>query len=230
MVLKKWTIISLLITMLMMGTAGAVWAEDAGKNDLKVILGADGYGTLKLPLSNSFDVDLKYHEDALKTGVYYHLSDKIGIKAGARYDLDAEKTNAYGGIDFSIPFGDNLRIAGFYDSGFEGEKWDRYEAAVRIQMYEHHFLYAGVRGEEGKDATVYEYNEDKQPMLFLRGDFTWQWKQWEVALRPMLHIQGDFFHDYDLKYNVNKDTKLVFNVNSQYEQVAKYRLGFERKF
>ncbi len=218
------------MAMLMMGTAGAVWADDGKSNEVKALIGADGFGTLKMPLSDNLNVDLKYSDDALKTGLYYHLSDKIGIKAGARYDVDAEKTNAYGGLDFSIPFGDNLRIAGFYDSGFEGKNWNRYEAAVRIQMYDKHFLYAGVRGENGTDAPDYDYNEDHQPLLFLRGDFTWQWKQWEVSLRPILHIQGDFFHDYDLKYKLNEDTKLVFNVNSQYEQMAKYRVGFERKF
>ncbi len=229
--MKKLTLIGLFIAIaLLTGSGAALAADPVPQSSVSGLFGVDGYGNLDLNVGQNLNWDTNYQYDAVTTGLKYRIADKFGLKAGVRYDTDTKDYNGYGGIDFFIPFGTNLRLAGFYDAGYRGKDWTRYEAAVRIQMYPRVFLYAGVRGENGSDIIKYDYNEDNQPLLFLRGDMDWQWGKWELHLQPMLHIEGEFFHDYDLKYHVSDNTSLVFNINSQYDEDAKYRLGFEHKF
>jgi hypothetical protein len=228
---KKLTLIGLLITaLLLMISAAALAEEPAPQSSVTGIFGVDGYGDLDLHLGEKTNLEAHYQYDALTTGLKYRFSDKIAVKGGVRYDTEAEDYNGYAGLDFSIPFGTNLRLSGYYDTGYRGEDWARYEAAVRIQMYPRIFLFAGVRGENGDDIIIYDYNDDNQPQLFLRGDLGWQWNKWELHLQPMLYIEGEFFHDYQLKYHVSDQTSLVLDINSQYDKDPKYRVGFQHKF
>ena len=245
--MKKLLTTLLAITMTISFGLAALAAE-AGHGEVKGLVGRDGIGEVNYNLTNQFSVIGNYQNDAYRAGIKYQPSQQIALTVGDRYDQNTKDTNPYAQMDFSIPFGTNLKIVGFYDYNYLGQNWDRYETAIRIQMYPNAFLYAGVWGDDGADAPGYVYKTDtlsaasvnqtnrvgeavKGPFLFLRGDFDWQWKsKYELRLQPMLNIGGQFFHDYDFKYIINDQTKLVFNVNSQFDQIARYRVGVEYKF
>ncbi len=231
--LKK--IACLLLTLcLLAGSVFAVYAEEEKpKNEVMLLGNEGGYGSAKIYLTNKFSVTGVYEDELVKLGLYYQLSERFGIKAGEVYNHDTEDTFTYGGFDFLIPFGNSLNIAGFYDTNYKAEDWDRYEAALKIQMAKNHFIYAGIRGDSGDNVPELKYNEDnlEEPHLFLRGDFNWYLKKKvTISLKPLLYVKGAYYHDYTFKYHLKESASIVLNANSYDDSEMKYRGGFEFKF
>jgi hypothetical protein len=220
----------ILAALFTLNLAVAARAEDGDRGSVTALFGAKGSGMVNYHLGDKLDLSGGYEDYQYKAGFYYRPWEPIGFKAGVRTGEKERETAAYGGFDFLIPFGTNLKLAGFYDTGYKGPDWNRYEAAVRIQMYERVFLYAGIRGENGSGAPVYEYNDDGEALLFLRGDIGWKWNKLELRLQPTMHIQGDYFHNYELKYHFNDQTAALLNVNSEFDETVRVRMGFEHKF
>lgn len=171
-----------------------------------------------------------YEDQVFRGGFDYDFSDHFGIKAGVRYDHDDDSTTNYGGFDFSIPFGTNLELNGFYDMNYEGDHWNRYETVVRIELYKNHFLDAGVMGNDGSGIEIYDYNPDNDAMLFLRGDFNWKFGKFGLRLQPVLSVEGKLFHNYDVTYDLNERLNLAFNMDSRYDRDTRYRAGIGVKF
>lgn len=237
--LKK-TACLLLILCLVLGSAVAARAEEQKLRNKVVLLGNDdGYGFAQFYLSDKFSVTGIYEDELLKAGFRYDPSERFGIKVGQVYNHDTEKDFTYGGIDFIMPFGNNLNIHGSYDSNYRGENWNSYEAALQIQMFKGHFIYAGVRGDTGKGVPIMEYNEEHRegPHLFLRGDFNWNWKKVSLSLNPLLYVKGYYYHDYTLKFHLKENADIVlnvnnydYNINDSDDEDIKYRAGFEYRF
>ena len=225
--------ISLLVLLLICGFSSVVLAEDSNNKGELTLLGGTkngSMGQLKYQLTEKIELNALYEDqyEALKLGIDYHFTDHFGVKLGVR--ADDNDTVGYAGLNYSIPFGTNLQLSGFYIYNDMGDKWGRYESAVRIEMYPQNYLYAGIRGDSGSGVKPYDYNTDNEALLFMRGDFKWQFGKFDLNLRPLLYVQGDYFHDYDLKYSLNDRTKLVLNINSLYDQETRYRAGIEFKF
>jgi hypothetical protein len=150
---------------------------------------------------------------------------------GANYDTIDKETVPYGGFDYQTRFGDSsLNLYAAYNYNYQGKDWADYETSIRIQMYERFFIYAGVRGDVGEGAPTYDYNTDKEPELFLRGDLNWNWGKFEFNMRPMIYVTAQWFHDYTIKYPINDRTTLMVNMNSLYDNQMKYRAGVQFKF
>jgi hypothetical protein len=235
-VLKK--VVCLLLTIcLLTGSAFVAFAAEGKPQNEVMLLGNDGgYGWAQFYLSNSVSVTGVYEDEFVKLGLRYDPSERFGIKAGQVYDPDSEETFTYGGFNFVMPFGDTLNIAGFYDANYKAEDWDRYEAALKIQMAKNHFIYAGIRGDAGDVVPELKYNKDniEEPHLFLRGDFSWSWKKASISLNPLLYVKGYYYHDYTFKYHINEKANIVLNVNNYDdnpnnpgESDIYYRGGFE---
>ena len=232
--------VGLLVLILLMGISFAAQAVDQKQSDAVVMMGEDPYALVNLSLSPKLELTTRYDtseaEDSLKLGVIYQFSDRFGLQAGVRYDTEAVDPESellgYGGFNYSLPLGNNLRVTGFYTNNYEDEDWVRYESAIRIQMYPDHYLYVGVRGDtgDGAKAQAYSYNPDQEPLVFMRGDFSWQWNKFSINLRPLLHIKGSAFHDYDFKYAFNDQSTLVLNMSSLYDRDIRFRLGLQYKF
>lgn len=231
--MKKIVCVLLTICFLMMN-AYMVNAEESNKplNEVMLLGNDGGFGSAKIYLNDKFSVTSVYEDELFKAGLRYDHSERFGIKAGEVYDHNTEDTFAYGGIDFVIPFGDSLNIAGFYDTNYKAKDWDRYETALKIQMFKSHFIYAGIRGDAGDSVPEMEYNEDnlEEPHLFLRGDFNWNWKKVSINLKPLLYVKGAFYADYTFKYHLKENASLVLNINNQYDSDFNFRGGFEFKF
>jgi hypothetical protein len=237
-VLKK--VVCLLLTIcLLIGSAFAAFAAEEKPQNEVMLLGNDGgYGWAQFYLSNSVSVTGVYEDELVKLGLRYDPSERFGIKAGQVYNPDNEETFTYGGFNFVVPFGNSLNIAGFYDTNYKAEDWDRYEVALKIQMAKNHFIYAGMRG-DGGDVPELKYNKDniEEPHLFLRGDFNWYLKKFSISLNPLLYVKGYYYHDYTFKYHINEKANVVLNVNNYDDNPndpgvseIKYRGGFEFKF
>jgi hypothetical protein len=168
----------------------------------------------------------------LRTDLHYQIANWLGIKIGGRYDSAPGETIPYGGLDFLIPFGDNdLKFTGFYDYNYQGKDQTSYETALRIQMYEHFYIDAGVRGDGGSGFTrPYIYNKENDPLFFIRGNYTKQWGKFNIELRPLVFVIGEVMYDTNFKYNLNDRTNIVLSVGDYYDRETKYRLGFQYKF
>jgi hypothetical protein len=236
--LKQWMRCMVLLILIMSVSTVTFGEEAANRGTVTGLVGNAStawynyHYTDKIDLTGSYvnesDNDNDY--ELIRAGIDYDLSDRYGVKAGILYDLDEESVNGYGGFDFSVPFGSNLHLNGFYDYNYKGEKWGRYEAVVQIEMYPGHYLNAGVMGNTGSGAEIYDYNEDNEAMLFMRGDFNWKVKKFGIELKPVVMVKGEFFHDYNVTYDYNERTKIVLNMNSLWDKEFKYRIGLEYKF
>lgn len=181
-------------------------------------------------LNDQLNLESAFKDDSLKAGLHYQLSEAIGLKAGLRYDFPDGQSSAYEGFDFLVPFGTNLKLSGFVDQNYEGNDWTRYETAVRIEMFPKQYIFAGVRGDWGSGAPTYPYRPSKEAILFLKGDFGWTWGKVGLSLDPVLYVEGYWFHDYTLSYQINDRTSLLVNVDSRYDRELKYQAGVSLKF
>lgn len=231
--MKKLVCILLAFCLLMI-SAYAASAEESKKplNEVMLLGNDGGFGSAKIYLTDKVSVTGVYEDELFKAGLRYDPSERFGIKAGEVYNHDTEDTFTYGGFDFIIPFGDSLNITGFYDTNYKAKDWDRYEAALKIQMFKTHFIYAGIRGDAGDSVPEMEYNEDniEEPHLFIRGDFNWDWKKVSINLQPLLYVKGAYYADYTFKYHLKENASVVLNINDQYDSGFKYRGGLEFKF
>lgn len=232
LVLKRIAGLLFALCLLMLSAAAVFAGEEKPGNEVMLLGNDEGYGWAKIHLTNNVSVTGVYEDELAKLGLRYDPSDRFGIKAGQVYDPDTEETFTYGGFNFVMPFGNTLNIAGFYDVNYKAEDWDRYEVALKIQMAKNHFLYAGVRGDEGDNVPELKYNVDniEEPHLFLRADFNWYWKKFSISLDPLLYIKGYYYHDYTFKYHINEKANIVLNVNNFDDSEMNYRGGFEFKF
>lgn len=229
----KQGIIGVLLVGLIFSISGGVAASDLQTKGSVTGLAGDSWlveGDYQFSDGLKLTGDYDEAAERFRSGIEYDLSDRWGVKAGARYDSDLEDWGFYGGIDFVIPFGNNLGLTGFYDSNYEGEDWDRYEAAVRIEMYPGHFIYAGVMGNTGDGVPIYDYNLDNEGMLFIRGDFDWSFGRWGIEIEPVLLVVGEFFHDYSFTYQCTDQLDLVLNVESLHDNETEFRLGARYQF
>lgn len=225
---------------LLVGIGFAAHAEGEKPQNEVILLGnEEGFGSAKFYLTDKFSITGVYEDELLKAGLRYDLSERFGIKVGEVYNHDIEDTFTYGGFDFMVPFGNNLNVYGMYDANYMGEDWNRYEAALKIQMFNNHNIYAGVRGDTGDGVPEMKYNEEhlEGPHLFLRGDFSWYWKKVTLSLNPLLYVKGYYYHDYTFKYHLKENANIVLNVNNfdynsnnSNDGKLKYRAGFEFKF
>jgi hypothetical protein len=247
-ILKRIIISLFVIMLLLFGITLSVSAEAAEnyRGDITVLAGNNSLVKSSYQLTNrlTWNTDLGQFSDFMndhyfpgqenyfaRTDLHYQVSDWLGIKIGGRYDSANKDTIPYGGFDFSLPFGsNNLRFGGYYNHGYEGKDWNDYEVAWRIEMYPHQYIYTGVRGDSGDGFKKYDYNEDNDPLFFMRGDFGWQWGRFNLKFRPLLYATGHILTDTEFRYKLNNRTDIVLNANDYYDQDFKYRLGFEHKF
>lgn len=231
----KRIILSLAAMILLMSVTMPAWAETENeyKGEFIGLAGNESLGQGSYLLTDNLKwIATTLEESTLITGLRYELSDRWGVTIGGRYDSELEETAPYGGFDFYMPFfgSNNLKLTGFYDFNYNGEDWNSYEIALRIQMYQNVFIDAGVRGDEGDGYQPYDYNESKEPLLFLRLDCNGQWGKFSLRAQPLLYVTGIILYNSDLKYKLNDRTNLVLNVSNFYDQQDKYRLGIEYKF
>lgn len=226
---------------LLVGTGLAASAEgEKPLNEVMLLANDGGFGSAQFYLTDKFSVTGVYENELLKAGLRYDLSERFGLRVGQVYDDNAEESFTYGGVDFVLPFGANLNIYGSYDTNYRGEKWDNYEVALKIQMFQDHFIYAGVSGDTGAGVPEdMKYNQERRegPHMFLRGDFSWYWKKVTLSLKPRLYVKGYFYHDYTFKYHLKENAGIVLNVNNyDYNKYSsdprdiKYLAGLEFKF
>ncbi|HOP74031.1 MAG TPA: hypothetical protein PLC07_03120 [Bacillota bacterium] len=201
-------------------------AENDYKGSVKALVGNESMIEGSYQLSERIDLVGDYEDHVFRAGVDYDLSDKFGLQLGVRYDDEDGSTVAYGGFDFTIPFGTNLELSGFYNYNYEAKNEEDYEAYIKIEMYANQFLNAGVMRYTGSGTS----NPDDEAKLFVRGDFSWQFNKYSIKLRPVLFIEGEFFHDYDFAYQANERLQWVLNINDLDDQELRYRIGVEYKF
>lgn len=236
----KKIICVLVVFCLLVWTGLAVYAEgEKPLNEVTMLFTDGGFGSAKFYLTDKFSVTGVYENELLKAGLRYDFSERFGVKAGQVYDDNSEASFTYGGIDFVLPFGNNLNIYGFYDTNYRGEDWDNYEVALQIQMFKNHYIYSGVSGDSGAGVPDMKYNQERHegPHMFLRGDFSWYWKKASISLRPLLFVKGYYYHDYTFKYHLKENASIVLNVNNfDYNKYSsdpgdiKYLAGVEFKF
>lgn len=237
--MRKITLI--LVTLcLLLGIQFVVYAEtEKPLNEVTLLVTDGGFGSAKFNLTDKFSVTGDYEDELLKAGLRYDFSERFRIKAGQIYDDNREDSFTYGGIDFVLPFGNNLNIYGLYNANYRGENWDNYEVALKIQMFKNHYIYAGVSGDTGTGVPLMKYNEERHegPHMFLRGDFSWYWKKFSLSLNPLLYVKGYFYHDYTFKYHLKENANIILNVNNFDYNVyspepgdIKYLAGLEFKF
>lgn len=203
----KRLFIALIMLLLLFGIAVSVQAADTNFNGgFSGLLGTEGI-----------------------VAAEYQFFDSFGVKAGVRYDLNEKDTLVTGGFNFLIPFG-SIKFAGDYERNLNGYDWSSYETSFRILMYENLYIYAGVRGDIGKDAPIYNYNKSGEPLLFIKADCNVRWPKIELNLQPLLYIHGYLLHNYSFKYNFNDRTALLININDLYDRQLKYEIGLEWKF
>ena len=226
----KRFLIGFMTLLFLFGIAVSVQAADVAYNGaLTGVLGTESGITANYQLPGNFGLNGDFKDNILKAGVTYRLSDIFGVKTGVRYDVTQKTPNMYGGLNFMVPFG-TIKFCGSYDQNVNGIDWASYETSFRIQMYENLFIYAGIRGDGGAGAPVYEYNPSGDPLLFIKVDFNYQWPKIELNLQPLLYVQGKLLNNHSLKYNFNDRTALFVNINDLYDAQLKYGLGMQWKF
>lgn len=235
-------IASILVTFcLLIGITAVASAEgEKPMNEVVLLANDDGFGSGKFYLTDKLSITGVYEDELFKAGFRYQPSERFGIKAGEVYNHDTEDNFTYGGIDFMLPFGNNLNLIGLYDTNYKGKDWDSYEATIKIQMFKNHYIYAGVCGDTGDGVPEkMKYNEERRegPHMFLRGDFNWYWKKVSVELNPVLFVKGYYYHDYTFKYHLKENASIVlnvnnfdYNINNSNDGSIKYLAGFEFKF
>jgi opacity protein-like surface antigen len=228
---KKSAICLITLLIMLAITLPAQAADSKSKGEITGYLGNGSGLEGNYQLNDNFNLLGLYDQSStrLTAGIEYQPSDRIGFKAGLNYDLEQKVSNDFYGISFSFPFGDNLKINGFCDRNYLGQNWTNYEAALRIQMYENHFLDAGVRGDIGEGA-LYRNNPSKETLLFIRGDFNWQLKKFSIQIRPVLYITGYLMNDYTLAYNLNDHTAIVANMTDINVPYTIYQVGLKYQF
>lgn len=214
-------------------TATTETAAIPGERGEITVLGGtqlDSKGDIRL--SKSFALTEVYKDDVLNLGILYQNTDAFGLNAGIRYDTKTQSSVPFGKVDFKVPFGDNLKIAGYGAQNYYGTDWTSYEVAIQIEVFKNLFIYPGVRGEFGKSVPIYTYNLSNDPYLFLRGDFNWKAGKFDFGLQPYLYICGEgvWFHNYTIKYNMNDNVALVVNTNSMFDHKPKFLAGIQWKF
>lgn len=207
------------------GTAGP------GRSKITVLGGTDLISEGNFQLSKSFDLTEAYEDQVLKLGIMYRASDSFMVNAGIRYDFTSQSSVPFGKVDAKIPFGDNLKIAGYAAQNYYGVDWTSYEVAIQIEVFKNLFVFPGVRGEYGNTVPTYAYNPNNEPYLFLRGDFQWKAGKFDFLIQPYLYICGEgvWFHNYSIKYNVNEKIALMVNTNTLFDQSPKFLAGLQWK-
>jgi len=218
------------LTMMLILSTVAWGAEKDYKGSITALVGNESLLEGSYRLSDRMSLVGDYEDHIFRAGVDYDWSDKFGVKLGVRYDDGDGSAVAYGGFDFEVPFGTNLELSGFYNYNYEAEKAGDYEAYIKIEMYKNQFLNAGVMGYAGSGAPIYDYNPKNEALLFVRGDFSWQFNKFGIALRPVLLIEGEFFHDYDFTYQASERLQWVLNINDLDDQELRYRVGVSYQF
>jgi hypothetical protein len=241
---------SVLFFGLMLGGITLVtWAAETApaKGDIALLFGNEDAGWFNYQVTPNLQAFIQSdEEDFARAGVSYRINEYFGFKAGMTYDNDLKyeaegqsETNPFGEFNWDLPVGNNTRFVGKYDYDYFREKWQTYEAFIRVEMFPHQYVHTGIRGDLGDWADEYDLNsEDDEPngadnkemLIFIRGDFSWQWKKVGLRLRPLLYVQGTWLHDYDLTYKINDKTNILFNMNSLYDKKEKYRMGLQYKF
>lgn len=208
-------------------------AKTPGEHGQLTVLGGtqwDSQGDFHL--SKHFSLTEVYRDNILNLGILYQNTDSFRVNAGIRYDTATQGTVPFGKVDFKIPFGDNLKIAGYGAQNYYGNDWTSYEVAVQIEVFKNLFIYPGVRGEYGNTVPTYAYNLDNDPYLFLRGDFNWKTGKFDFSVQPYLYICGEgvWFHNYSIKYRMNDNVALIVNANTLFDQKPKFLAGIQWKF
>lgn len=237
-------LISVLFILTLLGTVAVTTrAADSSRGELALLGGNVDAGWFKYQLTDNFNSILFYDEELLRGGLQYQFGERFGVKAGVLYDSkatdsdpDASETIPYAGINWNFPIGENTRLIGYYDYDYQGEDWQTYEAAIRIEIFPQQYIQVGVRGDAGDGVEeICNYDDNPDPdnteaMFFIRGDFGWNWKKVSLKIRPLLYVQGIYLHDYDLMYKINDNWNIILNVNSLYDKDVKYRGGIQFKF
>jgi opacity protein-like surface antigen len=208
-------------------------AKTPGEHGELTVLGGtqwDSQGDFHL--SKHFALTEIYKDNVLNLGILYQNTDSFRVNAGIRYDTVTQGTVPFGKVDFKIPFGDNLKIAGYGAQNYYGNDWTSYEVAIQVEVFKNLFIYPGVRGEFGNTVPTYSYNLSNDPYLFLRGDFNWKSGKFDFAVQPYLYICGEgvWFHNYTVKYHMNDNLALVVNTNTLFDQKPKFLAGIQWKF
>jgi hypothetical protein len=224
------------------GLAAEKSADKSYKGEITGLFGNEGIGWVNYRFTDKLELNSLYKDEKLSAGIHYKLNDRFGVKLGALYNTDDSEITGddsavtpYGGFDWLLPVGNNTRFMGSYDYDYSGKDWQTYEGYILIEMFPKQYVHAGVRGDVGEGAEEFNYDNDsdpdnKEPLFFIRSDFSWQWNKVGLKVRPLLYVQGDYFHDYDLTYKVNDRCNLMFNFNSKYDKDNKYRVGAQFKF
>jgi hypothetical protein len=239
----------LFLGLMLVGVTMVTWAAETipARGEVAYLCGNEDAGWFNYQMTKNWQAFVQSDkEDLIRAGLSYRINEYFGLKTGMTYDNDLKyeeegqsKTNPFAEFNWSLPVGNNTRFIGKYDYDYFGEKWQTYEAAIRVEMFSHQYVHAGIRGDLGDWADQYDLNSDdnddddadnKEMMIFIRGDFGWQWKRLGLKLRPLLYVYGTWLHDYDLTYKINDKTNILFNMNSLYDKKEKYRLGVQFKF
>jgi hypothetical protein len=241
----------LFFALLLGGTTLMTWAAATtpDKGEAAVLFGNEDAGWVNYQINEGLQVFINSdEEDFARAGLSYRLNECFGVKAGMTYDnIPADsnhptvsgqsKFNPFGEFNWSLPVGNNTRFIGKYDYDYFGKDWQTYEAFIRVEIFPRQYVHAGVRGDMGDGAAEYdlykannEAADNKEMMIFIRGDFGWQWKRFSLKLRPLLYVYGTWLHDYDLAYQINDKMSVLFNMNSLYDKEEKYRLGLQFQF
>jgi hypothetical protein len=238
---KQILLILMLGTMLGGAATATLAAETDSKGEVAALLGSEDIGWFNYQLNNNFQFFAEVEEDFARSGFGYQWGESFSLKAGATYDdtpLSGEsEVNPFAVCNWTLPFGNNTRFMGKYAYDYDGKDWQTYEAFIRVEIFSKQYVRVGVRGDLGDGADKYDYDSDddddadnKEMMIFLRGDFEWEHKRFGLKLRPILYVQGIWLHDYDLTYKVNDRWNILINANSLYDKEMKYRTGVQFKF
>lgn len=202
-----------------------------GRCQLTFLGGTDWVSDGDIQLSKHFDLTEHYEDQILNLGLMYRASDSFMVNAGIRYDFITQSSVPFGKVDVKIPFGDNLKIAGYAAQNYFGVDWTSYEVAIQIEVFKNLFIFPGVRGEYGSTVPTYTYNPNNDPYLFLRGDFQWKAGKFDFMVQPYLYICGEgvWFHNYTIKYNASDKVALMVNSNTLFDQRPKFLAGLQWK-
>lgn len=224
-------VVLLLCGLSMAAPAAETETAGASRTELTLLGGTDWVSEGNIQLSKSFDLTEVYEDQVLNLGIKYRASDSFMVNAGIRYDLKTQSSVPFGRVDAKVPFGDNLKIAGYAAQNYYGVDWTSYEVAIQIEVFKNLFIFPGVRGEYGNTVPTYAYNPNNDPYLFLRTDFQWKAGKFDFVIQPYLYICGEgvWFHNYSIKYHVSDNIALMVNSNTLFDQQPKFLAGLQWK-